>query len=471
MDLTLLSVIELSEALKKHEITSIEIAEAYLQRIAKKDGEIGAYITVCNQGTLEASKNADTSLSDIAGIPVAVKDNICTKGITTTCASKMLYGYVPPYDASVIEKLKSAGSFVLGKLNMDEFGMGSSTENSALKLTKNPYDYDRVPGGSSGGAAAAVAAYEAPFAIASDTGGSIRQPAAFCGVVGMKPTYGSVSRYGLVAFASSLDQIGPITRTVRDNRLIFNIICGKDARDSTTAESVYERDAIDISSLRIAVLSELMDSASADVKEKIIKAASKLERLGAQIDILSLPEIKSTLSAYYIISSAEASSNLARYDGVRYGYRVKNFDDIDDMMIQSRSEGFGEEVKRRIMLGTFALSTGYHDAYYKRAKHVQRAVINAFDRIFKSYDLILAPTTPGVAFRFGEMKNDPTAMYRQDICTVPASIAGLPALSLPVGKNAAGLPIGAQLIGAAFYENLIYSVAELLEREVKYCGL
>lgn len=471
MYLTGLSVSELGNALKKREITSTEITEAYLKRIVEKDDELGAYLTVCAESALRAAKEADPSLSEIAGIPTAIKDNICTKGIATTCASRMLSNYIPPYNATIIDKLISVGGFVLGKLNMDEFGMGSSTEFSAVRFTRNPHCPTRVPGGSSGGAAAAVAAYEAPYALASDTGGSIRQPSAFCGVVGMKPTYGSISRYGLIAFASSLDQIGPITRTVADNRLIFNIIRGKDAKDATVIRCRNEVPTKKFGNLRIAMISELNDTASTDVKNAIVQTASVFEKCGAKIEVLSMKEIHSALSAYYIISSAEASSNLARYDGVRYGYRTKEYHDILEMMVRSRSEGFGDEVKRRIMLGTFVLSTGYYDAYYKRAKIAQSSLITAFEHIFDRFDLILAPTAPTTAFCFGEMRTNPVAMYRQDICTVPASLAGLPALSLPIGKDHDGLPIGAQLIGAPFSERQIYDTAEVLESEICYHGL
>lgn len=468
------SVSEHSAALQSGAYSAKELTKAYLDAIDETDGTIGAYISLYPEEALAAAAAVDEkrakgeSLSPLAGIPAGIKDNICTRGMRTTCASKMLENYVPPYDADVIERLKQSDYILLGKLNMDEFAMGSSCENSALKLTRNPADTSRVPGGSSGGSAAAVAAYEAAYTLGSDTGGSIRQPASFCGVVGMKPTYGSVSRYGLVAFASSLDQIGPLTRTVQDNALVLNAICGHDKRDATSLARQHAdftaRIGQEVKGLRIGMPKEFFgEGISAEVKTAVENAAKLYEKMGAAIEEVSMPSIPHALSAYYIISSAEASSNLARFDGIRYGYRAKEFDDITDLYLKSRSEGFGAEVKRRIMLGTFALSSGYYDAYYKKAQQVRSLVTADFNRVFETCDVILSPVAPTPAYKLGEKSADPLEMYMGDAYSVPVNIAGVPALSLPCGKTEAGLPVGCQLIGKVFSEPLLYQVGAALE--------
>lgn len=476
MKSTDMSVTALQEAMAEGALTAMEITRAFLDRIASRDGEIGAYITVTADAAMEAAAEIDAlrdqggALPPLAGIPMAVKDNLCTKGTRTTCASRMLEHYVPPYDATVIEKLRAAHAVPLGKANLDEFAMGSSTENPALLTTRNPLDTARVPGGSSGGSAAAVAAGEAAFAIGSDTGGSVRQPAAFCGLVGMKPTYGAVSRYGLVAFASSLDQVGPITRTVRDSALVLSALCGHDPRDATSVKRDDGDYAADLEKgvhgLRIALPDELFGEGIApDVAVAVEAAARRYERLGATLTRVSMPALVHALPAYYIPSSAEASSNLARYDGVRYGFRAPEYDGIDDLYERTRSEGFGAEVKRRILLGTFALSAGYVDAYYRQALKVRTLVAADFDRALGEHDVILSPVTPTVAWRIGEKASDPMAMYKGDICTVPANIAGVPALSLPCGVGEGGMPVGMQLMGRAFDERTLYRAAYALERE------
>jgi len=456
---------ELSERIRNREVSAEETVSSVLGRIEKLDKKIGSYITVTAERALEEARRADRrlkeggSLPPLAGIPMALKDNMCTQDIPTTCASKMLENFVPPYSALVYEKLQRAGSVLVGKTNLDEFAMGSSTENSAFKKTCNPWDQGRVPGGSSGGSAAAVAAGMAAFALGSDTGGSIRQPAALCGVVGMKPTYGRVSRYGIVAFASSLDQAGPITRDVRDCAFVLNHICGYDRRDSTSADvDVPDFEAglgKGIKGMRIGIPSEYFgEGIQPGVRDRVTEAIGVLEGLGAVCDEVSLPHTDYALSAYYIISSAEASSNLARYDGIRYGYRAEGCQDLDELYIKTRSEGFGEEVKRRIMLGTYALSSGYYDAYYKKAQKVRTLVKKDFERVFKNYDILVCPTTPAVAFRAGEKTGDPLQMYLFDVYTIPVNTAGLPALSIPCGF-ADNLPVGLQLIGKPFAEQTL----------------
>ena len=464
------SIIEHAKALNKKEYSSIELTREFLKNIKS---DIGAYITVCEEKALLDAKNADVILSQgkeaslLCGIPFAAKDNLCTKGIRTTAASRMLENYIPPYDATVISRLYSQGAVLLGKANMDEFAMGSSTESSALKITRNPLDISRVSGGSSGGSAAAVAANEAVFSLGSDTGGSVRQPAAFCGLVGLCPTYSRVSRYGLIAFASSLDRVGIITRNVLDNAIVLNAISGYDALDATssrTKESFDIEKNVSLKGLRIGIVKELIEKgASSDVKVSVLKAAARLKSLGAEIADISLPSANEALEAYYVISSAEASSNLARFDGVRYGARAKDADSIDDLFCRSRSEGFGNEVKRRIMLGSFALSKGYLEEYYKKACAIRERVKADFDQSFEKFDILLAPTAPTSAFLIGEERNDPTEIYADDICTVPSSIAGLPAISLPCGKDKNGMPIGFQLIAPAFCENLLYRVGYAYE--------
>ena len=466
-ELTERTIFEHAEALRKKEYSSVQLTQAYLEQIDKKDKTIGAYITVTADRAIESAKAfdegrcSDSEISPLAGIPCGIKDNMCTKGIKTTCASKMLGGYIPPYSAHVVEKLEKSGAVILGKLNMDEFAMGSTTENSAFKVCRNPLDTDRVPGGSSGGSAAAVAAREAVYTLGSDTGGSIRQPASFCGVVGMKPTYGSVSRYGLVAFASSLDQIGPITSTVLDNALVLNTIVGHDKRDATSVKRVYNDFTADIKNgvkgMKIGVPEEFFgEGISDDVRKAVLAATDTYRALGAELVSVSMPSIDYALSAYYVISSAEASSNLARFDGVRYGYRCDDYSNIDELYRKSRSEGFGSEVKKRIMLGTFALSSGYYDAYYKKALQVRSLVKKDFDEAFGKCDFIISPVAPTVAYKIGEKTGDSLQMYMGDAYSVPVNIAGIPALTLPCGIGEGGMPVGMQLIGPAFSEGLLY---------------
>ncbi len=477
-DIVKLTVAELTQKLAERELSSVEVTRAYLERIADVDETIGAYITVAADQAIESARAVDEKrasgeeLSMQAGVPVGIKDNLCTRGLTTTCASRMLESFVPPYDAAVVKTLHARGCVTLGKLNMDEFAMGSTTENSYFKKTRNPRNTEYVPGGSSGGAAAAVAADLAPFTLGSDTGASIRQPAAFCGVVGMKPTYGSVSRYGLIAFASSLDQIGPLTKNVRDNAVILNDIVGHDPRDATSVAREYGdyTAMIDagVKGMRIALPDEFLgEGINAEVRDAVLAAAKVYEKLGAEIVPVSMKTLEYALPAYYVISSAEASSNLARFDGVRYGYRSEHYSDITELYKRSRSEGFGEEVKRRIMLGTFALSAGYYDAYYKKALQVRTLVMQDFARIFEGCDVILTPVAPTTAYKLGEKSLDPLEMYMGDICTVPVNIAGIPSLSIPCGTDKNGLPIGMQLIGKAFDEASLYRAGNAYEME---CG-
>jgi aspartyl-tRNA(Asn)/glutamyl-tRNA(Gln) amidotransferase subunit A len=454
---------ELIAMLKKGEISSVMLTKSLIDHIEEKDKDIGAFLYIDREGALKAADKADKERKEgsdkpLLGIPVAIKDNICTKGTKTTCASRMLENFIPPYDATVVERLKEAGAVIVGKTNMDEFAMGSSTENSAFKKTVNPWDYGKVPGGSSGGSAASVAAYEVPAALGSDTGGSIRQPASFCGAVGLKPTYGRISRYGLVAFASSLDQIGTFGRNAQDIALIMNAISGHDDHDFTSApgKEVYDPDDIKggVRGLKIGLPKEYFgEGVNSEVKDSIYAAVKQLEERGAEIEEMSLPYSEYALAAYYIISSAEASSNLARYDGIRYGHRAEKYEDLIDLYACSRSEGFGKEVKRRIMLGTFVLSSGYYDAYYKKALEVRTLIKNDFDKAFEKYDVLMSPTAPTTAFGFGE-KSDPLEMYLADILTVPINIAGLPSISVPCGL-AGGLPVGLQIIGRPFEEKTL----------------
>ena len=478
-EITSLSVTELSGLLQSKAISAKEAAQAYLNRMEKAEAQVGAYLTVTKEEALKAAEEIDSrrmageSLPPLAGVPVGIKDNICTKGIKTTCASRMLNNFEPAYDATAYLKMKEAGCVLLGKLNMDEFAMGSSTENSSVHVTRNPRDLTRVPGGSSGGAAAAVAAGEAPFTLGSDTGGSIRQPASFCGVVGMKPTYGSVSRYGLIAFASSLDQIGPLTKTVQDSALVLNALCGHDAKDSTSVMRDYPDHTAEmdkgVKGLRIAVPREFFgEGLNASVKAAVEQAAKWYAAQGAEIVDVSLPTLKYALPAYYVISSAEASSNLARFDGVRYGYRAEEYEDLNDLYIKTRSQGFGPEVKRRIMLGTFALSAGYFDAYYKQALKVRTKIMEEFSDIFATCQAVLSPVAPTTAYKIGEKTQNPLEMYLGDIYTVPVSIAGLPALSIPCGADDQGLPVGMQLTGRPFSEPLLYRIAHAYEQDNRH---
>ena len=478
MNLYELSVEKASKMLKDKEISSVELTNALLDRIDEKDKSIEGYITVAKEDALNSAKLADENIknggiSPLTGVCASVKDNICTDKILTTCASKMLYNFVPPYDATVVKKLKAQGSVIIGKTNMDEFAMGSSTETSYFKKTKNPHDLAKVPGGSSGGSAAVVAADEAIFALGSDTGGSIRQPSAFCGVVGLKPTYGLVSRFGLVAFASSLDQIGPITKNVTDSAVVLNAIAGYDKMDSTSADEKaddYTKSLGEsVKGLKIGIPKEYIgEGIQKEVKNAIMNAAKVYESLGAEIFEFSLPMTKYALPAYYIMSSAEASSNLARFDGVKYGYRAENYTDLTDMYLKTRSEGFGSEVKRRIMLGTYALSAGYYDAYYKKAQQARTLIRNSFAEAFDKFDVILTPTTPTTAFEIGKNTTDPITMYLNDICTVSVNIAGLPAISIPCGYDKTNMPIGLQLIAKPFAENTLFKTAYAFEQNTDF---
>ena len=473
MDITELTVHELIEKIKNKELTVTEINQAYIDRINLREKDIQAFITVLDKEALERSKNISNNLSELAGIPIGIKDNICTKNIKTTCASKMLENFVSPYDATVVERLENKGLINIGKLNMDEFAMGGSTEYSAFKVTKNLWYLEAVPGGSSGGSAAAVAANMVPWALGSGTGGSIRQPASFCGLVGLKPTYGLVSRFGLVAFASSLDQIGPITRDVKDAAILLNVIAGHDEKDSTS-ENINSKDYTqclqnNVKGLKIGVPKEYFgEGINQEVKEKLQETIKKYKELGAEIEEFSLDIADYALATYYIIACAEASSNLGRFDGIRYGYRTKNYSNLKELYRNSRSEAFGSEVKRRIILGTYVLSSGYYDAYYKKAQQVRTLVQKEFDEAFKKYDVLLTPTSPTVAFKIGERSNNPLEMYLADICTVPVNIAGLPAISIPIAVDSNGMPIGMQLIGNRFEEEKILNAAYTLEQEIKF---
>lgn len=474
MELYQLTAEKLSELLEKKECSSVELTQSVLDRIKAKDREIGAYLTVCEEEALKKAAEVDEkrekgeSLSALAGIPMGIKDNICTRGIRTTCASRILENFVPPYDAFVMEKLNAKDAVILGKLNMDEFAMGSSTENSYFQKTHNPWNTQCVPGGSSGGSAASVASGEAIVSLGSDTGGSIRQPAAYCGIVGLKPTYSSVSRYGLVAFASSLDQIGPMGRSVKDVAMLYSAICGRDPHDATSALREYPDFAAgvkkDVKGLRIGIPKEYFgEGVAEDVKAAVWNVAKTLEKEGAVLVDVSLPSTDYALSAYYIIASAEASSNLARFDGVKYGYRAKEYKNLTEMYENTRSEGFGAEVKRRIMLGTYVLSSGYYDAYYKKAKFTQIRIQEEFCKAFESCDLLLTPTTPETAFKLGERVDDQVKMYMNDILTVTVNIAGLPGLSVPCGLDKKGLPVGCQLIGPKFSEQTLFNAASVWE--------
>ena len=478
MNLYELSVEKDSKMLKDKEISSVELTNALLDRIDEKDKSIEGYITVAKESALNSAMLADEKIkngeiSPLTGVCASVKDNICTDKILTTCASKMLYNFVPPYDATVVKNLKAQNSVIIGKTNMDEFAMGSSTETSYFKTTKNPHDLAKVPGGSSGGSAAVVAADEAIFALGSDTGGSIRQPSAFCGVVGLKPTYGLVSRFGLVAFASSLDQIGPITKNVTDSAVVLNAIAGYDKMDSTSADEKaddYTKSLGEsVKGLKIGIPKEYIgEGIQKEVKDAIMNAAKVYESMGAEIFEFSLPMTKYALPAYYIMSSAEASSNLARFDGVKYGYRAENYTDLTDMYLKTRSEGFGSEVKRRIMLGTYALSAGYYDAYYKKAQQARTLIRNSFAEAFDKFDVILTPTAPTTAFEIGKNITDPITMYLNDICTVSVNIAGLPAISIPCGYDETNMPIGLQLIAKPFAENTLFKTAYAFEQNTDF---
>ncbi len=473
MTITDLDLRETAEALATKTFSAREATEAFLQRISALEKNIGAYLTICEETALAQADEADARRAAgktkgvLDGVPMALKDIICTKGIATTCASRILENFVPPYNATCWQKLEDSGAVLLGKLNMDEFAMGSSTENSAFHLTRNPFDQDYVPGGSSGGSSAAVAADMAVYTLGTDTGGSVRQPAHFCGVVGIKPTYGRISRYGVIPYASSLDQVGVLAKTCWDSAAVLETLCGKDKMDSTSApvEVGDFRGACDqdIAGMRVGIPEEfLSDAIDQPILEYLDKAAAKLESLGAKVEKVSLPHTSYALPTYYILATAEASSNLARYDGVRYGMRVQA-DNLQDMFVETRSTGFGAEVKRRIMLGTYALSSGYYDAYYNKTLQVRTLIKQDYDEIFASgIDCLLTPPAPSPAFPIGGFTSDPLAMYMQDICTVPINLAGLPAMVVPAGL-VGKLPVGLQLIGAPFMEEKLFAVGAKLE--------
>ncbi len=466
---------EIRKAYTTKELKVTEVVKAFYEKIKNDDEKIKGYITLCEEEAyalaedIQARYDAGEEMGPLAGVPIAIKDNLCTRGLKTTCASKMLENFIPPYDATVIKNLKDAGAIILGKVNMDEFAMGGSTENSAFFKTHNPVNLNKVPGGSSGGSAAVVAGDMAPISLGSDTGGSIRQPASFCGIVGLKPTYGLVSRYGLVAFASSLDQVGPMGKDVEDVAVLLNAIAGHDEMDSTSAKiekKDYTKALVnDVKGMKIGIPKEFFEEGvNQEVKDKVLLAAKKFEELGAIVEECSLPTTEYALPTYYIIACAEASSNLGRFDGIRYGYRTKNYETLQDIFRNSRSEGFGEEVKRRIILGTYVLSSGYYDAYYKKAQKVRTLVKQGFDKVFEEYDLLLTPTAPTTAFDIGSKISNPLEMYMSDILTVPINIAGVPALSISCGNDKEGLPIGMQLIGKHFDEETILRAAYTYEK-------
>ena len=475
-NITTLGISALSSLLQNKKISAKEVAKAYIDNAKAKNDELKAYITICEQSALKdvenAQKRIDNGTADIlTGIPVAVKDNICTKNIPTTCASRMLQDFVPPYNATVMEKLEQKSIVLLGKTNMDEFAMGSTSGTSYFGAVKNPVNTEYVSGGSSGGSAAAVAAGLCTVALGSDTGGSIRQPSAFCGVTGLKPTYGAVSRYGLIAFASSLDQIGALGRSAKDCAYIFDAIKGVDYNDGTTIQietaGSLSKFGMNLQGVTIGLPKEFFEiSVDDEIKAAVMAAAKVYEGLGCTLKEVSLPSLKYAISSYYLISSAEAASNLSRYDGIKYGYRSKSGDTYEEIIKNSRREAFGNEVKRRIMLGNYALSSGYYDAYYKKAVQVRAKLKAEYDSIFNDCDCILTPTTPTTAYKIGERENDPVKMYSADICTVTANIAGIPAVSTNCGFSKEGLPIGMSILGHAFDEATILAVADRYEREV-----
>jgi aspartyl-tRNA(Asn)/glutamyl-tRNA(Gln) amidotransferase subunit A len=474
MELYEYTVHELMEKLDKKEIKISDITKSYLSKINETEKNVQAFVTLLDKQAIEKSEELDNKQRSTKyfGIPIGIKDNICTKGIKTTCSSKMLENFVSPYDATVMEKINKEEMISLGKLNMDEFAMGASTEYSAFKKTKNPRNLERVPGGSSGGSAAAVASNMVPWALGSDTGGSIRQPASFCGVVGLKPTYGLVSRYGLVAFASSLDQIGPITKDVEDNALLLNLITGYDEKDSTSVNKQKEDYTLHlkdgIKGLKIGVPKEFFGKGiNEEVSKSVKNAIEKYKKLGAEVEECSLDIADQALATYYIIACAEASSNLGRFDGIRYGYRTSNFTDLKELFKNSRSEGFGEEVKRRIILGTYVLSSGYYDAYYKKAQKVRTIIKEKFNTLFEKYDVLITPTAPTVAYKIGEKCNNPLEMYLADLCTVSVNIAGLPGISIPCGVDSENMPIGMQIIGKSFSEETLLKTAYAYEKGAK----
>ena len=470
------SIDELHDLLVNKEVSALELTKATLEDIKEREETVGSFITVTQEEALAQAAAIDEKGIDadnvMSGIPLAVKDNISTKNILTTAASKMLYNYKPIFDATSVEKLYGRDMIIVGKTNMDEFAMGGSTENSYFKLTKNAWNQEKVAGGSSGGSATAVASGQVRLSLGSDTGGSIRQPAAFNGVVGIKPTYGRVSRFGLIAFGSSLDQIGPFSQTVKENAQLLNVISGNDKKDSTSSQvkvpDFTQFIGKDIKGMKIALPKEYIGQGIDEkVKETILKAAKHLESLGAIVEEVILPHSKYGVAVYYIIASSEASSNLQRFDGIRYGYRTDDYENLDDVYVNTRSEGFGEEVKRRIMLGTFSLSSGYYDAYFKKAGQVRTLIMEDFKKVFANYDLILGPTAPTVAYDLDSQHQDPVAMYLADLLTIPVNLAGLPGISIPAGF-VEGLPVGMQLIGKPFAEQTIYQAAAAFEASTDY---
>jgi aspartyl-tRNA(Asn)/glutamyl-tRNA(Gln) amidotransferase subunit A len=476
MDITRLTIKEARTLLDTKQISAVELTQIYIDRIQNLDTKVDAYLSVCEASALEQAKAAQILIDNgkstlLSGIPISIKDNICIEGTKTTCASKMLEDFVAPYTATSVNKLQADNAVILGKTNLDEFAMGGSTENSAFKQTKNPFDLTRVPGGSSGGSAASVSASLALGSLGSDTGGSVRQPAAFCGVVGMKPTYGLVSRYGLVAFASSFDQIGPIGKTVEDCAIILDSISGKDPKDGTSLNYKSElsyRSAVsgDIKGFKIGLPKEyLTEGLNSEVKASLYKSIETLEKLGAKVEEFSMPSLKHAIQAYYLMSSAEASSNLSRYDGVKYGYRADNCKSFLELIGKSRAEGFGREVKRRILLGTYALASGYYDDYYKKALKLRTMISQGFEQAFTKYDVVLHPTTPETAYKLGQNADDPLTMYLADIYTVAANIAGLPSISIPCGYDLNGLPIGLSFTGKPLGEREIFRAAGTFEAD------
>lgn len=479
MELYNYSISQIAKKIKDKEITIKEVLDSVYSRIDEVEKKIDGYITLTKESAYKRAEILQEKLDNgedigvLGGVPIAIKDNICTNGVKTTCASRMLEDFVPFYDATVIEKLENAGAIIVGKTNMDEFAMGSSTETSYFKKTKNPWNLEKVPGGSSGGSAAVIGANMAFGALGTDTGGSIRQPASYCSVVGLKPTYGLVSRYGVIAYASSLDQVGPITKSVEDAVLMLNVIAGHDKMDTTSADlgqKDYTKSLVnDVKGKKIGILKDFVSEGVAkDVKLAYEENIEKLKKLGAEIVEVKLDYVKYSLPTYYIIATAEASSNLGRYDGIRYGHRAKDFSNLNELYVNSRTEGFGDEVKRRIMLGTYVLSSGYYDAYYKRAQCVRTLIIEDFKKAFKSCDVILIPTAPNTAFKFGEKSKNPVEMYLEDIYTVPVNIAGLPGISVPGGFDNDGMPIGMQFISKAFDEETLLQIAYTFEQNTDY---
>lgn len=478
MELYKYTIGELQRILKRREISARELTLQFLKRINEVERDVHSFITLTGDETIKQAEDADRKMMSgedlpLLGIPLAIKDLICIKGVRTTCGSKILSNYIPPYDATVIKKLKESGALFLGKLNMDEFAMGSSTETSYFGITRNPWNLEAIPGGSSGGSAAAVAADECSGSLGSDTGGSIRQPAAMCGIAGLKPTYGRVSRFGLVAFASSLDQIGPMTKDVTDIAILMNIISGRDPRDSTSADVPvpdFTKSLVsNVKGLKIGIPKEyLVEGMDGDVEKSVMDAIGLFKKLGAEVMDVSLPHTDYAISTYYVIAPAEASSNLARYDGVKYGYRTDNSRNLLDMYKKTRREGFGSEVKRRIMLGTYALSSGYYDAYYLKAQKVRTLIKRDFDEVFKTCDILVTPTAPTPAFKIGEKFDNPIQMYLSDIFTISINLAGVPAMSIPCGFSKKGLPIGLQIIGKHFDEETIIRAAYTFEQNTDY---